>query len=175
MSALVAIDPGYAKTGKGCAVAVFVGGVLVQVYFARPEGIAPAALSVGASVVVWECPQLDARSRVRAPAVVQLAAVGGTLAGMFAGANGAKVEAATPSQWKGSLQKPVHHMRIWEKLTASECGLLGGDATAAAIHRAQVKGGLDRWGRPGVEYYERNFLTHNLLDAVGLGVWRIGR
>lgn len=171
---LVAIDPGYAKRGQGCAVALFDGGALVGAFFARPETITPDALTTCAREVVWEKPQLDERTRTSAPAVVELAAVGGTLAGMFAGAAGCRAHAVTPSAWKGSVAKPVAHGRLWETLSFAERAILGGDATAARIEAAKRAGGLDRWGKPGAAYYGA-WAGHNLLDAVGIGVWRLGR
>lgn len=175
MSTLVAIDPGYAQRGKGCAVALFAHRALVAVRFERPETVSLAALSIGATDVVWECPQLDARSRVSVPAVVHLAAVGGMLAGMYAGACACRAEGVTPSVWKGSTSKPVHHGRMWALLAPSERALLGGEPTYAAIEAAKRAGGLDRWGRDGASYYPSSWLTHNLLDAVGLGLWRLKR
>lgn len=170
---LVAIDPGYAKRGKGCAVAVFADGALVDAFFARPETVTAQQLCVMARDVVWEQPQLDARSNAGLPAVVCLAAVGGTLAGMFAGASGCRVTAVTPAQWKGSTAKPVAHGRLWAALTPAERVRLGGSDTLARIDAAKLAGALARW-KPGEHYYGA-WLGHNLLDAVALGCWRLGR
>lgn len=174
-SVLVAIDPGYAKRGSGCAVAVFAGLSLVRVGFERPECVRPSALAVGADTVLWECPQVDARTRTSAPAVVQLAAVGGMLAGMFAGACGCPCMPISPAAWKGSVPKPVHHGRVWVLLDDREQALLGGASTGVAIESAKRRGALDRWGKPGVAYYPSTWLAHNLLDAVALGLTHLGR
>lgn len=171
---LVAIDPGYAKRGKGCAVAVFDGGVLLAAFFARPETVTRETLCVCAHDVVWEIPQVDARTRASVPAVVTLAAVGGTLAGLFAGAAGCHVSAVPPSTWKGSTPKPVAHGRLWELLQPSERVLLGGADTLARVNAAKQAGALTRWSKPGADYYGA-WLGHNLLDAVGLGLCRLGR
>jgi hypothetical protein len=173
MSTLVAIDPGYAKDGKGCAVAIFDRHVLTQVFFARPETVDVASLYVGAGEIVWEQPQVDARTRVTVPAVVQLASTGGVLAGMFAGANRCRVVVAKPSAWKGSTSKPVAHGRMWEKLATAEVKLLGGAATLQRIDAAKHAGAIARW-KPGEHYYG-SWTGHNLLDAVGIGMWRLGR
>jgi hypothetical protein len=175
MSALVAIDPGFARRGKGCAVAVFAGQTLVRACFERPESVRPESLRVGATHVVWECPQVDARTRTSAPAVIQLAAVGGMLAGMFAGACGCHAEPVAPLAWKGSTPKPVHHGRMWAQLSDDERRVLGGADTLKQIEAAKRRGALDRWGKPGAAYYPAAWLVHNLLDAVGLGLWRLGR
>lgn len=175
MSTLVTIDPGYAAKGPGCAVAVFCCGLLSQTYFARPEKVWITPLK-NVYEVVWECPQVDSRSRVSVPSIVQLAAVGGTLAGMYSGAcGGATVVPVSPSAWKGSTPKPVHHLRLWRQLRVVEHDLLGGVDTEMAIEAACRKGALDRWGKPGASYYPRTWWTHNLLDAVGIGLWRLGR
>lgn len=170
----VAIDPGYAARGKGCAVAVLVDGKIAAVGFERPEAIDANALSVCATDVVWECPQLDARTRTATGSVVQLAAVGGTLAGLYAGACGCRAVAVAPSQWKGSVAKPVHHARVWDALAFDERQALGGDTVRARIAEAQRAGALDRWSKPGAAYYG-TWTGHNLLDAVALGLWRVGR
>ena len=172
---LVAIDPGYAARGKGCAVAVFVDKTLASVAFERPESTSSDALALRVDEVVWECPQVDERTRHSAPACVKLAAVGGMLAGIYVGACGAKARTVLPTEWKGSVAKPVHHARVWRMLHDVERSLLGGDATLAVIEAAQRKGALDRWGLPGVRYYPSGWDTHNLLDAVALGVWAVGR
>lgn len=179
LTLLAAIDPGYAARGEGCAVAIFVEGVLARAYFARPDKLGEAlgdmGMRVGGSAVYWECPQVDTRTRVSVPACVKLAAVGGMLAGMYAGAWGATIRAVSPSEWKGSTAKPVHHARMWRTLHDTERWLLGGAATLQEIESAQRKGALDRWSRPGASYYPARWNTHNLLDAAALGLWAVGR
>lgn len=171
---IIAIDPGYARGGKGCAVAEFLDARLVRVYFARAESACPPPYRV--DVVAWEIPTADARSRAKdANVLIRLAAAGASLAGVLAQATGATIEAVTPVQWKGATAKPVQHARMWRSLDAIEHALLGGDATLTAIRAAQRKGALDRWGKPGGAYYPASFATHNLLDAVGIGMWRLGR
>lgn len=172
---LVAIDPGYAKRGQGCAVAIFVDGRLACVRFERPETVALPELAVGARDVVWECPQIDARTRSATPQVLTLAATGGTLAGLYAGCNACRAVPVSPAEWKQSTPKPVHHARIWARLHDDERDLLGGEKTKERIDAAKRKGALERWAKSGALYYPPIWLTHNLLDAVGLGLWRLGR
>ena len=171
--------------GKGCAVAIFIDQTLAHVNFYRPETITYVQLRVGAVEVVWEQPQIDARTRVSVPAVVQLAATGGTLAGMFAGACGCSVTSVSPQTWKGGTAKPVAHGRMWtgwtddygthhNGLTLAEQAVLGGSATLTQIEAAKHAGAKARWNRPGGTYYPTSWLTHNLLDAVGIGRWRLG-
>jgi hypothetical protein len=175
---MISIDPGYAKRGKGCACARFDGGRLRCVWFARPEAAwrtTPAHAQRGVDLVVWEIPQVDRRTRVSTPHVVQLAAVGGTLAGLYAGAAGARVEPVTPAQWKGATPKPVAHGRMLRALNDAELAMVGGADTVAAVEAAKRKGARDRWSRDGSSYYPSSWLMHNLLDAVGIGLWRLGR
>jgi len=174
---LVAIDPGYAVRGKGCAIAMFVNSRLVATQFLR-QGKRFLAEDVPldhVDEVIWECPQVDSRTVTSTPACVQLAAVGGTIAGLIAGAFGAQVFAVSPSDWKGSVPKPVHHKRLWDKLYPDEIELLGGAETLRQINDAVLKGAGERWKRSGGDYYPRSWLTHNLLDAVGIGLWRVPR
>lgn len=169
---IIAIDPGYSKLGKGCACALTHDGVLKAVWFARPE--THHAVGVYVDTVVLEKPQWDGRDAT-AQVLIELTYAGALLAGLYAGADGAEVVALTPSAWKGSTPKPVHHGRLWDILTRDEQGILGGDRTGAAIQAAKEKGALNRWARPGVTYYPKAFETHNILDAVALNMFHFGR
>lgn len=168
---MIAIDPGYAKRGKGSACARFIHGELRHVWFARPSTFAPL---LGVHTVVWERPQVDRRTRSSVPSIVRLAAEGGTLAGLYAGATGAAVVAVSPTEWKGAVSKPVHHKRMWRALSEAERAVLGVHV-GREIDAACRRGALDRWSRPGASYYPASFAEHNLLDAVGIGLWRLGR
>jgi len=173
---LVAIDPGYARAGRGCACAAYERGSLVRTWFARPEAtLTYASRDVGATLIVWECPQIEARTRIAlAQTLVTLAATGATLAGLYAGASGATVEAVTPRSWKGNTAKPVHHARLWSVLDDAERAHLGGDETWARIDEARRAGASCRWDPARAPYYGA-WIGHNLLDAVALGAWRLGR
>lgn len=171
----VAIDPGYAIRGLGCAVAVLRGSRVERAGYARPESASQESLLVAPEcTVVWECPQVDSRTHRSMAAVVQLAAVGGTLAGMYAGANAGQVIAVSPQAWKGGVPKPIVHSRVWEVLDVRERALLGGAKTREAIDRAKTEGALTRWSRSGAAYYH-GAAIHNLLDAVGIGLHHVGR
>lgn len=177
---MIAIDPGFGKTSRGCACARFVDGRLRAVWFTRPDRVAaPAEARAGGlpapTLIVWELPQDDSRSAGKASTLIRLAAEGGTLAGLLAGRAGARVRAVPAGEWTAGAPKPVRHGRLWRVLDADERGLLGGGPTGDAIEAAKVAGALERWARPGVAYYPARFNAHNLLDAVGLGVWVLGR
>jgi len=68
----------------------------------------------------------------------------------YLGQQGAEVELVTPKSWKGSVPKKIHNARVLSLLTKKEVALLP--------KRTRAK-----------DY------DHNLLDAVGLGLWRMGR
>jgi hypothetical protein len=169
---VLSIDPGYAKASKGCACAATTGQILTGVWFTRPENHTRFTRHV--SAVVVEKPQWDGRDAT-AQVLIELTYQGALLAGLYAGEDGADVIAYTPRDWKGSEPKPVHHGRLWKILDADERAILGGDRTGAIIQAAKEKGALNRWARPGVTYYPRNFETHNLLDAAALNLFHLGR
>lgn len=170
---VIAIDPGYAKRGSGCACALFVGRELHATWFTRPGRPAPAVPD--GTHVVWECPTIRPKEDVspgKANTLIRLAAEGAALAGRYAGQCGAPVcLAVLPATWKGSTPKPVNHGRIIAELTESELARVGDVADIRArITAAKRAGGLDRWSKAGHVYYG-TWQTHNLLDAVGIGRW----
>ncbi len=83
MNTIIAIDPGYSRHGEGNAIAFFHEGTLVGTGYARSDEVMQHHDRV--DEVVWECPQVDARTRMSVPAIVALAAEGGTMAGLYAG------------------------------------------------------------------------------------------
>lgn len=124
------------------------------------------------ALTVIEKPQWDARS-VNGATLIDLAWSGG----IGAGAAGAPITAYEVREWKGSARKPQHHRRGWCALLGPEKAVLGGDATIALIEDACTRGGRDGWTKPGVAYYGRGKAAkvHNLLDAVLLGLFHLGR
>jgi hypothetical protein len=173
----VAIDPGYAKRGGGCAVATFVGAHLSCAGFYRPEHFSGSVFPRHGDLdfVLVEQPQYEGGTTGRStkcnPAtLMQLSWEGALLAGMYAGAAGCPVIAKTPRQWKGSTPKPVQHVALWAVLSLEEMRILGGAKTGWAIEAACEKGAL----KMGFEYPSA-FVTHNLLDAVAMGCKHIGR
>lgn len=169
-----AIDPGAA--GKGNAVAAFVNDHLMCVGFERIGDARRPFLGGTPDTVVIERPEYqgDRTTSARPQDLMALAWSGALLAGAYVGAGAALVE-YTPREWKGSVPKPVHHKRLWEVLAPGERALLGGPVTIVIIDAACRKGGLSKWSRPGASYYPRSFELHNILDAVGLGLFHIGR
>lgn len=158
---LVAIDPGT----KQCAVARYHDGRLEAVYMALPMHTP----TYTPDVVVVEKPQLDKRPPIH---VIEIAWVGALVARSYR----APIWAYTPTQWKGSTPKPIHHARLWKVLDDAEKAVLPVD-TGARIAAAVEKGALDAWRKSGVTYYGQSAgaSVHNLLDAVALGAFHLGR
>jgi hypothetical protein len=188
-SHLITIDPGYGKESDGCACASFVYGELSSAWFARPEQIINAGPFTRADwhpswaspiAVIWEKPQHRKEdpnfANIPVNVLIELAAQGASVAALLAALTNARaLLGVTPSEWKSSQHKPVHHGHVWRKLKDGERGLLGGDVTEREINAAKRRGALERWKKPGVAYYPSTFKTHNLLDAVAMGILFLGR
>lgn len=164
----LAIDPG----AKQCACAYFDRGSLTHYEFTLYPG--------GADLdwVVVERMQADERTRgIDLRNLLDCQFNGARAAAFAAGQAGRSMRVAdfTPTQWKGSESKPIHHARAWDVLHADERRVLGGSRTYAVIDAAVEKGALSRWSRPGADYYPRGFELHNILDAVCLGLFHMGR
>lgn len=172
MTRLICIDPGVHE----CAVAVYTStGRLYDC------GFVTLSESLGAEVLAWlspepvtivcEKPQFDRRVSKH---VIDLAWSGARVAESFA--RGGPVTAVTPSEWKGSTPKPQHHAEALAALSPAELAVLPPD-TAARVSEACREGGLDAWRKPGASYYgkAKGAEVHNILDAVALGLWRLGR
>lgn len=185
---IIAIDPGVAGEGNACA--SFAGGALTGVWFERvahkgklkrrTRGSPCGAPLGGIKIddVIIERPEFQgARTTSARPKdLMDLSFEGAMLAGAYAGRDGAQVISYTPTEWKGSEPKPVQHLRMWEDaLTEDEREILGGDDTYARIVKACERGSLKRWKISGAECYPRTWTMHNVLDAVALGLVRLGR
>jgi len=176
-AAVLAIDPGYAKRGPGCACALFLNRRLSTVWYARPGQHAPAVPD--GTMIVWECPAIRPREDVspgKANTLITLAATGAELAGQYSGQCGGRVVAIAPTEWKGTTAKPVQHGRLWAVLDPIERSIIaeaaGDPDVSARIEAAKRAGGLDRWSKAGHLYYG-SWPTHNILDAVGIGRWYV--
>lgn len=87
---------------------------------------------------------------------------------LVAGRCGGNVQHYEPSQWKGSVVKPIHHGRVWAAMTQAERFLFPAEVPDI-IQRAK-----ETYARTGqVRKYDHDW--HNNLDAVGLGLFALGR
>lgn len=157
---LVAVDPGL--RGVGLAVFDTQTKQLVRACYAKgaasgngPKAWEAVVLAVSAELkgvsigdLIMEFPQCYPRASSKVNNdLAQLAAIDGALGEAFTGANPRVV---FPAEWKGSLPKEVHHERILRTLSAEE---------QARICWPSAK----------------KTLGHNVLDAVGLGLFALGR
>lgn len=100
--------------------------------------------------VVLEKPGKQAGRNVKLDDLLTLARRVGWLE-VLALAAGARVECVLPITWKrGSIPKRIHHPRILARLTKDERALL-----------LAVKCALSA--------------QHNVIDAIGIGLWAVGR
>ncbi len=98
------------------------------------------------------------------------------LAGAFV-ALGATLVEYLPAEWKGQIQKPVHHERIWAALSSAERAIVADTFQDPEIQilAARRKGALSRWARSSNAHYPANSRLPDVLDAVGLGLFHLGR
>lgn len=95
-----------------------------------------------------ESPRLRPHGEKNPNAILTLARNAGEWGGQYRVLAVAEVHYVTPSDWKGQLSKDICHARAWGKLNADE---------QAVVNKA---------GR-GMSASTR----HNMLDAVGIGLW----
>lgn len=80
-----------------------------------------------------------------------------------------------PEDWKGSFKKPPHHRKVWAELSPDEREVFARDAGHEVDEiRDKIEAACQRLARSRkVTGY--SWKAHNLLDAVGLGLWHLGR
>ena len=117
-------------------------------------GLNEGAIHAGTSRAVIERPMIypGGRQKARPADVITLAVRAGEWGGRVESFLSITPEYVEPSTWKGQVPKDVHQLRIWARLAPDEQELV---ATA---------------GR-GVSASKR----HNIVDAVGIGLWALGR
>jgi hypothetical protein len=97
---------------------------------------------------VWiERPVVYPHSPVRPNDLITLALDAGRWAGIYE-ACGVEAHFVTPAEWKGQVPKAIHHARIW--------GVLSAEAQEVVEKGCRKLAPSKR---------------HNVLDAVGLGLW----
>lgn len=145
MSILVSVDPGIYQGW-----ARFVNGVLSSCGTGHPP-IDREDMALPTDVVI-EKPEYRAHEKknVRVDDLITLAVRVGRLAQQARRMN---VTLPTPTEWKGSVPKRIHQPRILEALTDAER-----DVVARGATRPRAKD-----------------LDSNVVDAVGLGLWKLGR
>jgi hypothetical protein len=81
-----------------------------------------------------------------AASVLEVAAAGGAIASVYGG----EFVRVLPREWKGQVPKTAHNRRVLKVLSETELGYLESVVTATS-------------------------LRNNMIDAVGLGLWALGR
>ncbi len=145
---LLAIDPG---TNSGWAAFSSDGQLL-----GCGLGAVPNLFAFPKKVII-ECPRLRPRGEKNPNSILLVARSAGEWGGMY-GACGAKVVYISPNDWKGSTPKQVSHQRVLAKLTDQESKVL-------------QNAFLSHPGRKGMAPK----LRENVLDAVGIGLYGVGR
>jgi hypothetical protein len=152
---LLAIDP-----GESTGWALYASGRLVACGLGDPRSHEKHRVS-DIDTVVIEHPLIYAGGRTKNPnSVLKTLAVSvGRWIGTYEQrAPTAVIETVLPVQWKGSVPKDIHHAREWAALGAVEQAVV----TSAFVNR------------PSRADNVRPSLRHNVLDAVALGVWKLG-
>jgi hypothetical protein len=147
---MIAIDPGK----RHLAWAEFIDNRLADCGLAEgtPRELRLALEEIGLrrELTVIECPQIYPSRRWRGDPndLIDVAVTAGVAAGVLC--RRGKVEYVRPGTWKGAVKKPIMLVRIINVLGSDERMLL----EACGVTRGN---------------------RHNVIDAIGLGLWRLGR
>lgn len=167
---LLAVDPGLRHVG----LALFNRGYLVKAALVQGDNTRMRDLEawtiMGSNVATWVDGEIP-RKRSREPRIHHLVCekpqvyahkgstgaddlfqLVGVLGAVGMALDWAECTTATPRVWKGQVKKEIHHARVWKRLTEAEEALLEG--CLSLIHPE---------------------LQHNVLDAVGIGLWKLKR
>jgi hypothetical protein len=109
------------------------------------------------SKVLIECAELRGRKDPNPNSILLMARNAGEHAGLWK-SKGVEVVYLEPNSWKGSTPKLIDHARTWGKLDENERGVVDRCFSTAP-------------GRNGMAPGKR----HNVLDAVGIGLFGVGR
>ncbi len=140
---ILAIDPG-ADAGWS----LFAGKILVGCGLG-----APPAGDIGRVVIERPMIYPGARQKARPADIIKLAVRAGEAGGVYGRAHGLEPEYVEPAKWKGgSIDKNIHHPRIWAKLSPDEQAIVSNAARGIAPSK-----------------------RHNVLDAIGIGLYAVGR
>lgn len=123
-------------------------GVVKNATFAEPVEFWP--VEDWPLVVVIEMPRWYPQEReIDVNDLLDLSRLVGRIEGFFA-KEGSRIEIVYPRSWKGTVPKKIHNARVLAALTKEEIALLP--------------------RRPRAKDHD-----HNVLDAVGIGLWKLGR
>lgn len=158
------IDPGKVFH----AVAKFHDAQLRAVAFIPPNGFPSVFAPAFASDLVIEKPQIYPGADEKDPN--DLLDVYGA-ARYSEGLLGIPAHYVLPREWKGSFKKPPHHRQVWAALSQQERECFARDAgLEVEFIGDKIEAACERLARTG-EVTGYSWKAHNLLDAVGLGLW----
>jgi hypothetical protein len=153
--ALLALDPGFRKKRRNLGCALFeaeelsFAGVVGEIHHVPWIGYAPQHLRSRSRAVI-EMPRWYPREHeIDINDILDLACLVGRLQGRLE-EKGVDVELVYPRTWKGTVPKDIHNKRVLAALSKEELAKLP--------------------KRPRAKDYD-----HNMLDAVGIGLWKLGR
>ena len=163
------IDPGEAKD---CALACFEQGFLASLNWVNAESIKPVSggIVTRPDYILWEKPQIYPKSEGNPNQMVDLAVAGAeavTYLRIGWGVQLARMRNVLPRDWKGTIAKPVHHMRLWPILTPAERALF----EAGTWEYIQENAHAIAMGK-SPSYSAK---VTDLLDATALGCYDLGR
>jgi ribosomal protein L37E len=164
-------DPGTREHAGAC----FIDGKLAHVWFwptATPQwdGRGRPDMLLIERPEVYPGPQPS-----RSDDIVRLAMLAAQLGAYLEACGAPTPRFARPREWKGQTPKPIHHRRIWSILEPPErdvfCAVAGKTETEIVT---KIELACAEYGRSHkIKRY--SWKAHNLLDAVGLGLWDLKR
>jgi hypothetical protein len=162
------IDPG--KHFHACA--IFRSGALASVQFIAPAAFGSTSFLQHTDAIVIEKPQVYLGADEKNPNdLLDVYGAARMSEGMMLVLGGPAAHYVLPREWKGSFKKPSHHRQVWAALSQQEREIFARDAGHEVdfIHD-KIEAACERLARTGkVTGY--SWKAHNLLDAVGLGLW----
>jgi hypothetical protein len=172
---VISLDPGI----RGCGVAQFEGSRLARAAYApnpiRKGNDLAAVVEMAAAVFHWagqpdslvaEWPQSygPAHQKGDQADLFPLAGIDAALAAMMAWGRPLPVSRYLPHEWKGTINADAMLLRIRKRLTVSENNAIDFPVGTCPDCRTG-----DRPCR------KSNCLAHNVVDAIGLGLFHLGR
>ena len=119
------------------------------------------------AVVEWQQQYENTAHTVNRADVTDLTGVAGAIVGLF-GFYTDNISTPLPREWKGQTPKHVHMCRILgAELARARCTLPRG-------YKSQAPGQLSADQCRRIVWTSSKSLNHNIVDAVGLGLWAIG-
>lgn len=166
---LIAVDPGL----RACGLAYFADGALCHAALVHsPEKTARGGqcwIAMGWAVaehlqqrgIVWNCGVVEQPQQYEArfmkgdrADITELTGVASAVA-LILSVKAPEVQTPLPAAWKGQVKKDVHNRRALSRLLPHELQVIDWPKkSGGAVNPA---------------------LAHNVIDAVALGLWRIGR